>query len=468
MAQRMASLAVPALAASVFAAGAPAAGAQVSQLDPFDRIGVTFDDGRKVFVVARSTSSLGGNAIQNVTPAAPANSVPVPLNIGWAPGAGSFALTELAFPTGGAEERLRIVEHPGGIVHDLSARIDQLRVGEQTAPALGVPRFGGLTPGLPRLMVTIGPNGVGSMRPDGTGGTLVGPEWFGSDDHALFANGLRAITVAITHTQNGQSYTDLIVKDMRTGAQIAQLTNTPFVSERQPALSPDESRVAYVESGFNGAANEERLFIVNVNGSGRTAIAPDTRLIYREPTWRPDGQRIAFSGNVKAASNNGAVGKPVIYSVKPDATDLQQHTTVGAAAFPNPTNINGIFPRDLAWGRTCTSVLGCSAVLTVASPSLGGFQLQPQLKAPASIGILVERYRGRRLVRVGRVPFGTRRKGRPRVRWDGRVDGRRLSPGRYRITLRRLASGIPIEVAQPADLIVRANGSARVARPRRL
>ena len=38
----------------------------------------------------------------------------------------------------------------------------------------------------------------------------------------------------------------------------------------------------------------------------------------------------------------------------------------------------------------------------------------------------------------------------------------------YRITLRRLASGIPVEVAQPVDLVVPRRGPARVARPRRL
>jgi hypothetical protein len=71
------------------------------------------------------------------------------------------------------------------------------------------------------------------------------------------------------------------------------------------------------------------------------------------------------------------------------------------------------------------------------------------LSTSASVGILVQRIVGRhkllgrtvpKLRIVGRVPFGHHRAGRFRAHWDRRVNGRRLRPGRYLVTVRALAS----------------------------
>jgi uncharacterized delta-60 repeat protein len=57
---------------------------------------------------------------------------------------------------------------------------------------------------------------------------------------------------------------------------------------------------------------------------------------------------------------------------------------------------------------------------------------------PTGVGILVERRVHGRFVRVGRVPFGRKHKGRNRIRWHYRVNGRRLRPGIYFIRVRLL------------------------------
>jgi hypothetical protein len=479
-------LIVSALAAlAVGLVGAPSASAQgvpFKELSVFDRIAVTFTFDEQVFVVVRSTGVLGGNVVEDITPPPNGSRAPAPKLLAWAPGGGSFALTEISpldSPSKGGDQ-LRIVEHPGGAVHNLSPKIEQLRGTETSVATLGVPRFGAPGSGGLRLMLGVtgvadgdgdGDAGVASFRPDGTDGRVLTQRAPFDENHSLFNTGVRAVRTLGTHTQNGKTYTDVVVQDLASGAQTAQLTNTPFVDERAPALSPDGSRVAYIEGGFDDAPEQARLFIVGINGTSGTAISPDTTIIYSHPAWRPDGQRIAFIGHRKRSSNNGHIGKPVVYSIKPDGTDMQRHTSLNGAGFPLQTSTNGLFPRHIAWGRTCSALLGCSAgVRLVDSNPLGGLEVQirPQLDIGAPVGIVVERYAGRRLRLVGRVPFGKRRKGRPRVRWNGRVSGRRLRPGRYRITLRRLDRGIPVEVAQPVDLIVRARGAARVARPRRL
>jgi hypothetical protein len=449
--------------------GAPSAGAldlPQTQLSSFDRIAVAFTQDRKVFSVVRSSGSIG-NVVEEITAPPIGNSVPLPKNLAWAPGAGSLAVTEIGFTQG---DLLRIIEHPGGAVHNLSPKIEQLRGPQSQGTVLAAPRFGAPVSGGLRIMLGITPLGVVALRPDGSDPRVLTPTTIIAGDRALFDSGLREVATRITHTQNGGAYTDVVVRNLVSGEETAQLTNTPFVSERHVALSPDGSRVAYIEGPFEDSGDGSRLFIVNTNGTGRTAISPDSSLSYSQPAWRPDGLRIAFIGHRRASANNGFLGKPVVYSIKPDGTDLQRHTSLNGAGFPTQTTVNGTPVDDLAWGRTCTVLLSCSAGLTLVEPDTSGLQvvIRPQLSAPASVGILVERYVRRRLVVVGRVPFGTRRRGRSRVHWNGRVNGRRLRPGRYRITLRRLASGIPVEVAQPVDRVVPRNGRARVARPRRL
>ena len=449
--------------------GTPSAGAQdlpQTQLSSFDRIAVAFTQDRKVFSVVRSSGSFG-NVVEDITAPPIGNSVPLPRNLAWAPGAGSLAVTEIGFTQGNL---LRIIEHPGGTVHNLSPKIEQLRGPQSQGTDLSAPRFGAPVSGGLRIMLGITPLGVVALRPDGTDPRILTPTQIICCDRALFDSGLREITARFTHTQNGASYTDVVVRDLVSGEVTAQLTNTPFVNERQVALSPDGSRVAYIQGPFEDNGDGSRLFIVNANGTGNTAISPDSSLSYSQPAWRPDGLRIAFIGHRRASSNGGFLGKPVVYSIKPDGTDLQRHTSLNGAGFPAQTTTSGVPVDDLAWGRTCTVLLSCSAGLTLVEPDTSGLQvvIRPRLDAAASVGILVERYVRRRLVVVGRVPFGTRRRGRPRISWNGRVDGRRLRPGRYRITLRRLARGIPVEVAQPVDLVVPRRGPARVARPRRL
>jgi hypothetical protein len=82
----------------------------------------------------------------------------------------------------------------------------------------------------------------------------------------------------------------------------------------------------------------------------------------------------------------------------------------------------------------------------------------------ALIGILVQRvvghhrvlgHRAPRLHLVGRVPLGRFRRGHGRIHWNGRVGGRRLRPGRYRVTVRALARNGRVEdLGRPRTLRV--------------
>jgi hypothetical protein len=97
------------------------------------------------------------------------------------------------------------------------------------------------------------------------------------------------------------------------------------------------------------------------------------------------------------------------------------------------------------------------AQFTIANPPT----INTILINPATIGILVERVQGTtvlagrrvpRLVRVGRVPLGLHRKGHDRIRWNGRVNGRPLKPGTYKITLRVLRGTSIAELSRPVTV----------------
>lgn len=62
--------------------------------------------------------------------------------------------------------------------------------------------------------------------------------------------------------------------------------------------------------------------------------------------------------------------------------------------------------------------------------------LTTTLDRAVRVGIIVQRIVGTQQIRIGRVAFGFHRKGRPQIRWDLRVNGRKLPAGRYLVTLR--------------------------------
>ena len=84
-----------------------------------------------------------------------------------------------------------------------------------------------------------------------------------------------------------------------------------------------------------------------------------------------------------------------------------------------------------------------------------GFTLNVSVIVPTPIGILVQRRVHGRLVTVGRVPLGRHHAGRNRIRWDLRVNARRLAPGTYYVRVRLLdRHGHVYEISRPIRIRV--------------
>jgi hypothetical protein len=453
--RRLACVLVPAAAVLAFVLAppaAPAAEAPFRALSPFDRVGVVYGGPRKIFV-----TSGDGNSASTTEVFQRPNPGPIPFRIAWPDGAGSFALVEQPTGTPDNRWRLKVIEYVERTVHDITTKLDVLEPGDLHAVIESVRWIG--TGSASRILLDLANVGIGSIRPDGSSPVLVDDTWLANPEAAVFASGHKVVYPRLgPDVGQGRHFTDLVIRDLKTGVE-TPLTDTLDSSEREPVLSPDETKVAYVRGPFQEPETglkhlQASVYVVDVDGTDAHVVAQAGERRYDEPAWRPDGARIAFMGYKDPIVNEGFEGKAVLYSAKPDGTDLVRHTPL-STPYHTASNVNQPRPSDIAWGRTCQVITSCISLTTFETSGPTSLQSNPDLSQPASIGYYVERYHGRRLKPFGRVPFGEKARGRARVRWNLEIDGRPLPRGRYRITLRALAAGaIPIDRARSVDLIV--------------
>jgi Tol biopolymer transport system component len=146
---------------------------------------------------------------------------------------------------------------------------------------------------------------------------------------ALSPDGTRVAFATVQGSRAGISIIDL--EDSRSTA----LTTNNLTRDSEPAWSPDGSKIAFVR-GFDptsqGVANfsqcgPSRIYVVDVDSvnSQLTNLTPQQSAT--DPTWSPDGTRIAFASNLD--------GNYDIYSMASDGSDVQQLTnTVANEAEP--------------------------------------------------------------------------------------------------------------------------------------
>jgi Tol biopolymer transport system component len=97
------------------------------------------------------------------------------------------------------------------------------------------------------------------------------------------------------------------------GSGLRNLTNTPNFEERDAAYSPNGDRIAYTRIGCEGGpgAGATCVYIMRADGSAQTNLTPERILPQcpnspgyyhngsaREPSFSPDGSKIAFAGSL--------------------------------------------------------------------------------------------------------------------------------------------------------------------------
>jgi Tol biopolymer transport system component len=156
-----------------------------------------------------------------------------------------------------------------------------------------------------------------TMNPDGSGQTRITSAVRNDMDPVWSADGRR---IAYDSNQSPTGQEDIWIANAD-GTGALRLTSDPAV-ELTPAWSPDGSRIAFTR---NDGVDVE-LYVMNADGSGQTNVSRSATTAEFDPAWSPDGTRIAFGSNrddpCLACGDNYE-----IYTMRPDGSDVIRITS---------------------------------------------------------------------------------------------------------------------------------------------
>jgi hypothetical protein len=167
--------------------------------------------------------------------------------------------------------------------------------------------------------------------------------------------------------------------------------------------------------------------IVNAEDESLPAFTPDSRYVGFVRRYKTRDRLYVWDSQTQTLLNTGGI-------------DL------GGIAFGDVGNLSLYFRPTFTFTNIRQGIV--TANLAVAS----------------GVGLFVQRITGRhrvlgkrafKLRTVGRVPFGTFKKGRVRERWNLRVNGKRLRPGRYLLTVRAVRGKTVRELGKPKVIRIR-------------
>ena len=171
----------------------------------------------------------------------------------------------------------------------------------------------------------------------------------------------------------------------------------------------------------------------------------DTSLDESRPAFTPDSRYLGFIRHGRDSHDRVFV------------FDNETQTLVNSAGADLGLSVGAT--RDI--GNLSLFVRPLLKVTSLSPSGLVGFDAID----PTRIGILVQRVVGKhklfgkpvpKLAPVGRVPLGTFKRGRGHVKWDHRVGGKRLKPGRYQVTVRAVSpKGAVLDFGTPRTFTVR-------------
>jgi hypothetical protein len=190
------------------------------------------------------------------------------------------------------------------------------------------------------------------------------------------------------------------------------------------------------------------------------------------PAWSPDGSKLAFIRTTSAccgarqllvfdnSAGLQAIVNPGIDLGSDPTLQLRNfHSHYGGIALADPSRLESVDltclrtclhfgqkVREAALRPTCDSNTTAQVSDGTSNTIMVG-ESNPCSTSTVAIGILVARVVGShrvlgrtlpKLKPLGRVPLGHSKKGRNKFHWNGRVQGRQLSPGLYVLTFRGL------------------------------
>src|SRR3954447_16408636 len=119
-----------------------------------------------------------------------------------------------------------------------------------------------------------------------------------------------------------------------------------------------------------------------------------------------------------------------------------------------------LFSQALTEGPNCVLFYNCKLDVEIGGDHDHGHHhhiahILAKLRQRHFVGIVVDRLGKHGATRVGRVPLGTHARGALDLRWDLKVNGKRLRAGHYRVTLRALDKGTVLGLTKPVTISVK-------------
>ena len=236
---------------------------------------------------------------------------------------------------------------------------------------------------------------------------------------------------------------------------VSQYTIDPTTGALHPKVPATVPTFALLEPvGIAVSPNGKSAYVVNypTGKVSQYTINPTTgALSPKTPaTITTDGGPggIAVSPDGKSAYvTNDTANTVSQYTINQTTGALSPKTPATVAAGGDPCGI------AVAPVSTCPKIFaGCNVGLQLSS---GAATVTTTLLQAGPVGILVQRVLGKQIVTIGRVPLGRHPVGHVSLRWNLSVNGQRLPPGHYLITLRALgASGQVIALSAPVKITI--------------
>jgi TolB protein len=105
--------------------------------------------------------------------------------------------------------------------------------------------------------------------------------------------------IAFTSTRDGNPEIYVMNAD---GSEQTRLTDNP-ATDFQPSWSPDGTKIAF-SSDRSGASNGWfEVYVMNADGSEQTRLTFSNPFFEGDPSWSPDGTKIAFSTGRHGSDN---------------------------------------------------------------------------------------------------------------------------------------------------------------------
>lgn len=149
------------------------------------------------------------------------------------------------------------------------------------------------------------------MNPDGTGVTNLTPNTSLNINPVISPDGS---TILFSSGRNGGF--QLFTMDID-GSNVKQITDFDDPATlREPSYSPDGSRIAFNAYADGSAARD--IYVIDSDGTNLKRLTDNGTTIDLNQVWSPNGDRIAFT--------SGRDGDAEIYTMKPDGSDVKQLT----------------------------------------------------------------------------------------------------------------------------------------------